>query len=166
MAAMIRAGRFSVEEPCVIARVVSTPEPLPRNADATGTMHAEHKVHRRADKQPLQRSLDARRREAPAAGLGEQKCLGRPATRKAKAMPTDTSLKYVREKSHHRDRRDDSGGPSMQKPWEALGHRRRGHREVGLYGVQLRDALNIRKSVSRTATNAMPRMRRFLVPLS
>ena len=43
MAAMIIAGRFSVDDPWAMASVASIPAPLRRKADATGTMHAEHR---------------------------------------------------------------------------------------------------------------------------
>ena len=89
-----------------------------------------------------------------------------PATRKAKAIPRDTSLRYVREKSHHRESKEESGDPSMQNPWKhsATGDvaTARSARTVSSLGTRL----NTRKSVSRMASRTRPTMRRFFGPLS
>ena len=44
VAAMMMAGRFSVDELCAMAIVASTPAPFRRKADEMGTIHAEQSV--------------------------------------------------------------------------------------------------------------------------
>ena len=89
-----------------------------------------------------------------------------PATRKAKVTPRDTSLRYVSEKSHHRESKDDCGGASMQNPWKhwATGDAAtaRSARTVSSLGTRL----NARKSASRTASRTRPATRRFFGPVS
>ena len=91
IAAMMRAGRFSVEEPCVIARVVSTPEPRLRNAEATGTMQAEHRFMAGPTSSPFSDPLIPVPEMPQPLDLGNRKASVAPATRKAKVMPSATS---------------------------------------------------------------------------
>ena len=166
MAAMIIAGRFNVEDPCVMARVVSTPEPLLRNAEATGTIHAEQRFMAGPMSSPFSDPLTPVAEKPQPLDFGNRKASVVPATRKAKIIPNDTSLRYVREKSHHRESNDESGDPSMQNPWKhwATGDvaTARSARTVSSLGTRL----NTRMSGRRTDSRTWPTIRRFFAPVS
>ena len=91
MAAMMMAGRFSVDDPCVMASVVSTPEPRLRNAEATGTMHAEQRFIAGPTNSPFSDPLIPVAERPHPLDLGNRKASVAPATRKAKVMPSATS---------------------------------------------------------------------------
>ena len=90
---MMRAGRFRVDDACIVLMVAATLAPFLRNADEMGTMHAEQSVigapmaiPLRADRNPAPRALGKR-------VWGKMKVSVRPAARKAKTMPMDTICK-------------------------------------------------------------------------
>ena len=87
-----RAGMFIVAEPCTIAMAPSMPPPRRRNADETGTMHAEHRFITGPTSAPFIVRLNALPDSnlAPLPG-GKRKDSARPATRNAKVIPMATS---------------------------------------------------------------------------
>ena len=166
IAAMMMAGRFSVEDPCVIASVVSTPAPRRRNADATGTMHAEHRVIAGPTISPFSEPRKPEPDSPHPLDFGNRNASVAPATRNANAMPTDTSCRYVSEKSHHRSSSVVSGCCSMQNPWKhsAVGEAAtaRSACTVSSFGTRL----NATNRMSRIATMTAPAARRFLGAVS
>ena len=87
---MMSEGRLRVEDPCIIASVVSTPDPRLRNADATGTMHAEHRFMAGPTISPLSEPVTPPPESPCPLHLGKMNDSVAPATRKANIMPTAT----------------------------------------------------------------------------
>ena len=116
--AINNAGTLIVDDPCTRAIVPSIPAPLLLTEVDTGTMHAEHKFISGPRSAPLSVLPN---NPPPDQGLepgGNKNDSTRDATRNAKVIPIVTNLKYVTEKSTHRDTKDVSGSDSMQKPWK------------------------------------------------
>ena len=82
---------MNVDDPCVMARVVSMPEPRRLNAEATGTMHAEHRFMAGPISSPLREPLIPAPVRLQSPDFGKMNASVAPATRKAKIMPTVTS---------------------------------------------------------------------------
>ena len=91
IAAIIREGRLNVDEPCVMASVVSMPEPRLLNAEATGTMQAEQRFIAGPTSSPLREPRTPVPVSLQSPDLGKTNASVAPATRKAKIMPTVTS---------------------------------------------------------------------------
>ena len=118
IAAIKRANKFIVDELCVIATVVSKPDPLRLNPFAIGTIQAEHRLTTgpmiTLFKTP--RNPEPKKR-SPLFG-GNKKASVIPATTKANNIPIDTFFKYSIEKPHHLSRRGLRSTFSIQKPWK------------------------------------------------
>jgi hypothetical protein len=87
------AGRFRVDEPCVIARVVSMPAPRWRKALATGTMQAEQRFMAGPINSPLAEPLIPRWYKPRLDSAGKRNTSVSPATRKAKIIPRVINLR-------------------------------------------------------------------------
>ena len=116
-AAITRPGTLSVEEPCNIARAPSIPTPCLWNDDETGTIQAEHKFITGPTIKPFSdlRILPPERIPTPLL-RGNKNASDRPATVKAKSIPSATNCKYVKENFHQRSRRVESSSLSIQNP--------------------------------------------------
>ena len=135
--AMVMAGRFIVDEPCVIATVVSMPAPRRRKAVAIGTMHAEHRFTAGPIITPLSTPLNPSSRETFPDVLREEKRLCQAGHDERECHP-------------HPDKAQVGQGeippPREQGPivilgytesLEAFGLRGGRYGEVGRYGVEL-----------------------------
>ena len=92
-AAITSAGMFRVEDPWVMAMAVSTGAPWRRNAEAMGTMHAEHRFMEEPTAKPRNTPFSPPPVKREPSPLGNRKTSVMPAARKAKVIPRLTSLR-------------------------------------------------------------------------
>ena len=164
--AMMRAGRFMVDEPWVIATVVSMPAPRRRNAVAIGTMHAEQSDITGPITAPFKTPLNPCPVNRWLLFFGKRNDSVIPAIMKANTIPIHTKLRYVSEKFHHRSPKVELSVFSKQKPWKhcATGEVTiaRSASTVSSLGIRL----NARKRPRRTVAEIIPTSRRFLRSVS
>ena len=90
---IIKAGKFIVEEPWVIATVVSTDAPRLRKAVAIGTMQAEHRFITGPIIKPLKTPFTPLPSKRSRISAGKRKASVMPAITKAKVIPIHTRFK-------------------------------------------------------------------------
>ena len=91
MATITNEGMFRVADPCTMLMAPSIPTPVLRKVEDIGTMQAEH----RFITGPMASPFRVRLNElfsvvVPVPPLGKRKASVRPATTKAKTIPTET----------------------------------------------------------------------------
>ena len=91
MATIIKEGMFSVADPCTMLMAPSIPTPVLRNVEDIGTMQAEHRFITGPMASPFRVRLNELFPvDVPVPPAGKRKASVRPATTKAKTIPTET----------------------------------------------------------------------------